>query len=83
LTYVLHEEYTLKGATIATRAASKWGGVMIKLSGLSPCLVILSVIFVCYQSVIRNSNNISGYVYNREFINQLTPVSHSPSKFKF
>ena len=56
---------------------------MIKLSGLSPCLVILSVIFVCYQSVIRNSNNISGYVYNREFINQLTPVSHSPSKFKF
>ena len=26
---------TLKGATIATRAASKWGEVMIKLSGLS------------------------------------------------
>jgi len=26
----------LKGATIATRAVSKWGGVMIKLSGLSP-----------------------------------------------
>jgi len=39
LTYALHEEYTLKGATIATRAASKWGGVMIKLSGLSPCLL--------------------------------------------
>jgi len=23
---------------------------------------------VCYQSVTRNSNNISGYVYNRELI---------------
>ena len=29
----------LKGATITTRAESKWGGVMIKLSGLSPCLL--------------------------------------------
>ena len=28
---VLH----FKGTTIATRAASKWGGAMIKLSGLS------------------------------------------------
>jgi len=30
---------SLKGATITTRAASKWGGVMIKPSGLSPCLL--------------------------------------------
>jgi len=30
---------SLKGPTIATGAASKWGGVMIKLSGLSPCLL--------------------------------------------
>jgi len=29
----------VKGATIATRAASKWRGAMIKLSGLSPCLL--------------------------------------------
>jgi len=29
----------VKGATLATRAASTWGGVMIKLSGLSPCLL--------------------------------------------
>ena len=26
---------SFKGATIATRAGSKWGGAMIKLSGLS------------------------------------------------
>jgi len=31
--------FIIKGKTIATRAASKWGGVMIKLSGLSPCLL--------------------------------------------
>jgi len=30
---------SLEGPTIATRTASKWGGVMIKLSGLSPCLL--------------------------------------------
>jgi len=30
---------------------------------------ILTVVYVvCYQSVTRNSNNISGYVYNRAFI---------------
>jgi len=29
----------LKGPTFTTRASSKWGGVMIKLSGLSPCLL--------------------------------------------
>ena len=38
---------------------------------------------VCYQSVTRNSDNISGYVYNRELITQPKPISHSPSKFKF
>ena len=32
---VLRQLIIFKGATIATRAASKWGGVMIKLSGLS------------------------------------------------
>ena len=66
--------FLVKGATIATRAASKWEGVMIKLSGLSICLLytqrsILTVLYVvCYQLVTRNSNNISGYVYNRELI---------------
>jgi len=34
-----------KGATIATRAVSKWGGVMIKLSGLSPCLLYSAFYF--------------------------------------
>ena len=29
----------VKGATIATGAVSKWGGAMIKLSGLSTCLL--------------------------------------------
>jgi len=31
--------FLFKGATIATRASSKWGGVLIKLSGLSTCLL--------------------------------------------
>ena len=44
---------------------------------------ILTVLYVvCYRSVTRNSNNISGYVYNRELITQPTPISHSPGKFK-
>jgi len=51
---------------------------MIKLSGLSPCYTqhsILTVLYVvCYQSVTRNANNISGYVYNSEFITQPTPI---------
>ena len=29
----------LKGVIIVTGAGSKWGGVMIKLFGLSPCLL--------------------------------------------
>ena len=45
---------------------------------------ILTVVHVvCYQSVTRNSNTISGYVYNRELITLPTPISHSPGKFKF
>jgi len=40
---------------------------------------ILTVLYVvCYQSVTRNSNNSSGYVYNREFITQPTLFSHDP-----
>jgi len=39
LNWAFKQESPLKGATISTRAASKWGGVMIKLSGLSPCLL--------------------------------------------
>ena len=36
---------------------------------------ILTVLYVvCYQSVTRNSNNISGYIYNREFITQYTTI---------
>ena len=38
-------DFTSKGATIATRVSSKWGGVIIKLSGLSPCL-LYSVFFL-------------------------------------
>ena len=48
-------------ATITTRAASKWGGAMIKLSGLSVSYTqrtSLTVLYVnCYQLVTRNSNN--------------------------
>jgi len=29
----------IKGTTITTWAVSRWGGAMIKLSGLSPCLL--------------------------------------------
>ena len=79
---------SLKGETIATRTASTWGGVMINLSGVSPCLLYsvfyLTVLYVvCYQSDTRNSNNISGYVYNGELITQPTPISHSLGKLKF
>ena len=35
----------LKGETMATRAASKWGGVMIKFSGLSRCLLYSAFYF--------------------------------------
>ena len=67
---------------------SKWGGIMIKLSSLSPCLLYsvfyLTVLYVvCYQSVTSNSNNSSGYIYNRKFITQSTPISHCPSKLNF
>ena len=62
-------------------------GLWLKLSGLSVCCIqctSLTVWYVvCYQSVTRNSNNSSGYVYNGELITQPTPISHSPSKFKF
>jgi len=34
-----------QSATITTRAASKWGGIMIKLSGLSNCLLFSAVYF--------------------------------------
>ena len=44
---------------------------------------MLTVWYVgCYQSVTRNSNNTSGYLYNRAFITQPIPISH-PGKFKF
>ena len=33
---------------------------------------------VCYQSVIRNSNNSNGYVNNRELITHLTPINPPP-----
>jgi len=61
---------------------------MIKLSGLSPCLLysasILTVLYVVwYQKVTRNPNNTSGYVYNRELKTQPKQISHSPSKFNF
>ena len=47
------------------------------------CSILTVLYVVCYQSVTRNSNNISGYVYNIEYITQPTPISHSPGKFKF
>ena len=53
----------LEGATIATRKASKCGGAMIKPAVCYTQHSILAVLYVaCYQSVTRNSNNISGYV---------------------
>jgi len=75
----------IKGATIATRVASKWGGAMIKPYGLS--IFLLYSVFYVNSCVCRLSSqqsvNISGIVYNREFIIQNIPISHSPSKFKF
>jgi len=59
---------------------------MIKLSELSTCLLYSAFYVnsvVCYHSVTRNSNNISGYVYNRDIITHPTPISHSSGKFKF
>ena len=47
---------SFKGPTIATRAASKWGGVMIKLSGLSPCL-LYSVFY--FNSVVCRLQSVS------------------------
>ena len=47
------------------------------------CSILTVLHVVCYQSVTRNSNNISGYVYKRELIIQPTPISHSAAKFKF
>ena len=47
------------------------------------CSILTVLYVICYQSVTRNSNNSSGYVYNRELITQPTPISHSPGKFKF
>ena len=53
----------------------------------TPCSILTVLYVVCYQSVTRHSKNISGYVYNREFITQPTSISHStphpPGKFKF
>jgi len=36
--------YSLKGATIATRTASKWGGAMIKLDYLLVCYIQSSIL---------------------------------------
>ena len=45
---------------------------------------ILTVLYVvCHQSVTSNSNNISGYVYDRVSITQPTPISHSPANSNF
>jgi len=49
----MNQNTVVKGPIIATKVASKWGGVMIKLSGLSPCLLYsmnwFTVLYVvCY-----------------------------------
>ena len=75
--------YLVKCPTVAIRAASKWRGVMTKLPGLSPCLLYSVLYVVCYHSVTRNSNNISGYDYNRELITQPSPISHSQANSNF
>ena len=46
------------------------------------CSILTVLYVVCYQSVTRNSNNISGYVYNIEYITQPTPISHSPRQIQ-
>ena len=62
---------------------------MIKLSGLSNCLLfsalyINSVVCLLLSvSFFRNSNKVSGYVYNREFIIQPTSNRHSPANLNF
>ena len=62
---------------------------MIKLYGLSNCLLfsalyINSVVCLLLSvSYFRNSNKVSGYVYNREFIIQPTSNRHSPANLNF
>ena len=85
---------TTKGSHVSLKAQQSLPGQRINgevlwlnsLDYLSVCYTqrsILTVFYVvCYQSVTRNSNTISGYVYNREFITLPTPISHSPGKFK-
>ena len=51
----------------------------ISLSVILECSILTVLYVVCYQSVTRNSNNISGYNYNRELITQPIPISHSPA----
>ena len=47
------------------------------------CSISTVLYVVCYQSVTRNSNNISSYIYNRELITQATPINHSPANSNF
>jgi len=60
---------------------------MIKLYGLSSCLLYavfcVTVLYVvCYMYVSMNSNNIRGYVYNRELITQPTPITLIPRQIQ-
>jgi len=68
--------FPLKGPTIATRAASKWGGVMIKLSILSPCL-LYSVFYV--KSVVCRLLSVSHWEFKQHQWLCLQQIVHNPS----
>ena len=73
----------LKGETMATRAASKWGGVMIKFSGLSRCLlysafyfnsVVCRLLSVSYQEFKQHQwLCLQHRVHNSAYTNQPLP----------
>jgi len=51
----------------------------ISLSCYTQCFILTVLYVVCYQLVTRNSNKVSGYVYNRYLITQPTPISRPPA----
>jgi len=66
------------------------GATMIKLSGLSTCLLYSAFYLnsvVCHLYAISQLLGIQttacGYVYNRELITKPTPISRAPNPVKF
>ena len=62
--------------TIASRAANKWGGVMIKLSGLSPCLLYSAFYF---NSVVCRLLSVSHQEFKQHQWLSLQQRAHNPA----